>query len=141
MDGLTAGYFLNAELAKGYVEESDWPICEAVARLLDRREISLCASRPIPQKESERQKRRLVPFEMTLVASRTKRLVSGGLGGGRKDAVEAEVHGLGGIVIGPGAGEDEHDAGAGKVAAAKKRDLVGEMGIVEFSESGGAKIE
>src|SRR5882762_6235190 len=56
-------------------------------------------------------------------------LVSCGLGGWRKHAVEAEVHGLSGVVIGPGAGEDEHDAGARERAIGEGRDGFGEFGV------------
>src|SRR6266851_7795132 len=64
-----------------------------------------------------------------------------GLRGGREDAVEAEIEGLGGVVIGPGAGEDQDDGGAGEGSAVEEGDGVGEMRIVEFSERSGAEIE
>ena len=67
--------------------------------------------------------------------------MSSGLGGGREDAVEAEVHGLGGVVIGPRAGEHQHHAGAGNIAAVKERNLIGEVGVIHFGEGGGAKVE
>ncbi len=35
-----------------------------------------------------------------------------GFGGRRENAVEAKVHGLSGVMVSPGARQDEHDAGA-----------------------------
>jgi len=64
-----------------------------------------------------------------------------GFGGWRKNAVKAQVHGLGGVVVGPGAGEDEHDGGAGEGAAVEERNGIREMGIVEFGEGGRAEVE
>src|SRR5207249_6200472 len=55
------------------------------------------------------------------IAPWSKKSVARWLCGGREDAVEAKVHGLRGVVIGPGAGEDEHDAGAGEGTIGEKR--------------------
>ena len=63
------------------------------------------------------------------------------LGGRGKDAVKAKVHGLGGIVVGPRAIKDEHDPCTGNVAPAKESDLIIELGVVNFGESGGAEVE
>ena len=62
-------------------------------------------------------------------------------GGGRKNAIEAKIHGLGRVMVSPRAGEDEHDGGAGEGAAVEERDGVGEMGVVNFGERGGAEFE
>src|SRR5579863_579759 len=63
------------------------------------------------------------------------------LRGGRKNAVEAEVHGLGGVVIGPGAVEDQENGGAREGAAAKERNGIGEVGVIDLGEGSGAEIE
>jgi len=62
-------------------------------------------------------------------------------GGGRKNAVQAKVHGLSGVVVCPGAGQDEHGGGARERTAIEEGNGIGEMGIVDFSERGGAEIE
>jgi len=49
-----------------------------LAHCVNPREISLCASQPIPQTESERQKLRLVPFEMTDVGGADGRRTKSG---------------------------------------------------------------
>jgi len=66
------------------------------------------------------------------IAPWSKKSVARWLCGGREDAVEAKVHGLRGVVIGPGAGEDEHDAGAGEGTIGEKRNGIGEMRVVNF---------
>jgi hypothetical protein len=67
--------------------------------------------------------------------------MGGGLSGGREHAVQTEVYGLSGIVIGPGARKDEHDGGAGEGAIIEKRNGVGEVRVIHFGESGSAEIE
>jgi len=52
--------FSNAEITERSLDVTD-----VVRARLDRREISLSMNRPIPRKESAKQKRRFIPFEMT----------------------------------------------------------------------------
>ena len=70
-----------------------------------------------------------------------RRLVGGGLGGGRKHAVQAEVHGLGRVVVAPGVRENEDGAGASNILPLEKRDGLGEVRIVDFGEGRGAEVE
>ena len=44
-------------------------------------------------------------------------------------------------MVGPRAGEDEDDAGAGNVAAIKEGDLVGKMRVIHFGEGCGAEVK
>ena len=63
------------------------------------------------------------------------------MGGWGKNAVEAEVHGLGRVVVAPGVRENEDGAGASNILALKKRDGLGEVRIVDFGEGRGAEVE
>lgn len=65
----------------------------------------------------------------------------GGLGGGREDAVEAEVHRLGGVVVGPGARERQDDTRTGDVLIVKERHGFAEVRIIDFGESSGTEFE
>lgn len=65
----------------------------------------------------------------------------GGLGGGWEDAVEAEVHGLGGIVVGPGARERQDDTRTGSVLIVKERHGFAEARVIDFGESGRTEVE
>ena len=67
--------------------------------------------------------------------------MTGGLGGWRQDAIEAEVESFLGIVVRPGAIKNEHASGAGERAAAEKRNGIGEMRVVNFGERRRAEIE
>jgi len=73
--------------------------------------------------------------------AKSQSLVGGGLGGGGKDAVEAEVHGLGGVVVCPRAGSHKDHASARKAVVPEERDGIIEMRVVKFGEGGGAEIE
>jgi len=63
------------------------------------------------------------------------------LRGGRKHAVEAEVHGLGGVVVAPGVRQDQDGAGASDILPFEKRDGLGEVRIVDFGEGRRAEVE
>ena len=68
-------------------------------------------------------------------------LVSCGLRGWRKNAIETKVKSFLGIMVGPGAVKDEHDRGAGKRAAVEERDGISKMRVVDFAERGGTIVE
>ena len=68
-------------------------------------------------------------------------LVSCGLRGRRKNAIEAKVKSFLGIMVGPGSVKDEHDRGAGERAAVEERNGIREMRVVDFGEGRGAKVE
>ena len=64
-----------------------------------------------------------------------------GLGGRRKDAVEAQIHGLRGVMVGPGARGGQDDFCAGCVLPPKKWQRFGEVRIVNLGKSAGAEFE
>jgi len=67
--------------------------------------------------------------------------VGGGLSCRGEEAVEAEVHGLGGVVVGPRVRKNEYGAGASNVLTLKERDGLGEVSVVNFGEGRGAEIK
>lgn len=64
-----------------------------------------------------------------------------GLGGGGKNAVEAEVHGLGGVVVSPGTGEHDDGGTASHGAIGKDGEGFVEGGVIDLGECGAAEIE
>jgi len=67
--------------------------------------------------------------------------VGGGLSGRRKHAVEAEVHGLGGVVVAPGVRQNEDGACASDILPLEEGDGLSEVRIVDFGEGRGAEVE
>ena len=67
--------------------------------------------------------------------------MGGGLSGWRKEAVEAQVHGLGGVMVGPRVRKNEYGPGASNVLTFKERDGLGEASVVNFGEGCGAEIK
>src|SRR5215831_11220558 len=59
---------------------------------------------------------------------------------GHKPA-QTQVHGGLGVVIGPGAGEDEYRLRTRPLVAAEQVHLVSELAVIHFAESGAAEIE
>jgi len=59
----------------------------------------------------------------------------------RQQAIEAEVHGGGTVMVGPVVSEGDQREGARAFAPSKYLNFISQLGIINFAESGGAKIK